>query len=277
MTFRMIWAAAVSVLLAACSPPDARESNAATRIVSLDYCADQYVLRFANRENILALSPEADRDYSYLREQATGLPQVRPRTADIMALQPDVVVRSYGGGPNITGFLERAGIRVIQVGFPQTLADVRAEVVRLGSELGQPVEALAQAEEMDRRLNAIPQPEGPLLSVLYMAPRGVTAGEGSLIHELITAAGYENFQDRPGWNPVPLERLAYEQPDLVAVSDFGSGVDPIDNWSASRHPIAKAQMRDLPVVPLQGAWTSCGGWFQLEVVEALAEARSKGS
>ena len=103
-----------------------------------------------------------------------------------------------------------------------------------------------------------------------MTPAGVTTGEGTLVHELFVAAGLENFLDRPGWNPLPLERLAYERPDLIAAAFFESATNHVDNWSAARHPVAQAQLRELPVVPLEGAWTACGGWFLLDAVEALA-------
>ena len=61
-------------------------------------------------------------------------------------------------------------------------------------------------------------------------------------------------------------------PDLVAAAFFESATNHVDSWSAARHPVAQAQLRELPVVPLDGAWTSCGGWFLIDAVEALAKA-----
>ena len=42
------------------------------RIVSLDFCADQYVLKLADRESILAVSRDATKDFSFMREEALG-------------------------------------------------------------------------------------------------------------------------------------------------------------------------------------------------------------
>ena len=95
---RTILAALACLLLSACSQVAERGADAPRRIVSLDYCADQYVLKFADREDILALSPDAGKRFSYMRAAAEGIPTVRPRTADVLALQPDLVVRTYGGG-----------------------------------------------------------------------------------------------------------------------------------------------------------------------------------
>ncbi|UVI39330.1 ABC transporter substrate-binding protein [Qipengyuania spongiae] len=269
---RAILAALAVLALSACSQGVEHGGGAPRRIVSLDYCADQYVLKFADRQDILALSPDAEKRFSYMRAAAAGIPTVRPRTADVLALKPDLVVRSYGGGQDIAGFLNELGVSVVQVGSPQTIAEVRAEVLRVGTELGKPERAKALAEDMDQRLAALANREGLHRTVLYMTAGGVTAGEGTLVHELLLAAGLENFQDRPGWNPLPLERLAYERPDLIAAAFFEEKTSQVDSWSAARHPVARAQLRELPVVSLEGSWTSCGGWFLLDAVEALAKS-----
>ena len=277
MVVRAILAAAASLSLLACAQAGEREAGAPRRIVSLDYCADQYVLKFADREDILALSPDAEKRYSYMRAEAAGIPTVRPRTADVLVLEPDLVVRTYGGGHDIANFMEKPGLPVVQIGFPQTLAEVREEVLRAGAALGKPGKARKLVADMDRRLDALARRGLPRKTVLYMTPAGVTTGEGTLVHELFEAAGVENFQKQPGWNPLPLERLAYERPDMVAASFFESATNHVDNWSAARHPVAQAQLRELPVVPLEGAWTACGGWFVLDAVEALADAAEKAS
>jgi len=111
---------------------------------------------------------------------------------------------------------------------------------------------------------------GPTL--LYATPGGVTTGPGSLIHELIELAGYRNFQTEPGWQPLPLERLAYEKPDRVAVAWFGRRDYNPDQWSAARHPLMRTASEH-PIIGLEGAWTACGGWFVLDAAEAMARAR----
>ena len=55
---RAILAGLAVLALAACSQVPAREEDGRRRIVSLDFCADQYVLRFARRADILALGGE---------------------------------------------------------------------------------------------------------------------------------------------------------------------------------------------------------------------------
>ena len=239
------------------------------RIVSLDFCADQYVLKFVERDRILALSPDAGREFSYMRDHAAGLPIVRPVVEDVIVLQPDLVVRSYGGGPQAPVMFERAGVPVLNVGWADDIESVLRATPETARALGSAEAGLAVAAEMKSRLVAL-RPRAPGADALYMTPGGVTSGPGSLIHEMLMAAELDNFQTRPGWWPIPLERLAYEQPDLVVSAFFENRTNHLHAWSPMRHPVARAQLDRGAVVPIAGAWTACGAWFLMDAVEALA-------
>ncbi|MEM6914582.1 MAG: ABC transporter substrate-binding protein, partial [Pseudomonadota bacterium] len=202
---------------------------------------------------------------------AIGIPTIRPVAENVLIAQPDLVVRTYGGGPAAAAFFERAGIPVLNVGWTNTIDDVMINIERMSSALGATVEGEAIVEDMHRRLAAINASDRSV-NTLYMTPAGVTTGPGSLVHELILAAGLSNFQEDRGWRSLPLERLAYEQPELVAAAFFGTLTNHPDAWSPSRHPVARAQLENADVVPIEGAWTACGGWFLIEAVEALADA-----
>ena len=264
--------------LAACGKPESVSSplsDRPMRIVSLDFCSDQYVLKLADREQILALSPDAERNFSFMRSEAEGLPKVRPLAEDVLILKPDLVVRSYGGGPNAESFFERAGIPVLQIGWATsidgedvgTIPNVVAEVA---TGLGQTDRGAALVQEFTQRLNRI-KANSSGKTALYMTPTGVTTGGETMAHKMMQAAGLDNFMDRPGWHSLPLERLAYERPELVVAAFFDAKTNHENAWSPSRHPIAKRELTEAPRVNLQGAWLSCGGWFILEAVEALAE------
>ena len=250
------------------------------RVVSLDYCADQYVLEFVERERIVGLSPDSGAAFSYHREPARGLPQVRPRAEEVLALRPDLVVRSYGGGPGAAAFYRRAGVRVAQLGFAGDLAGVREVMLRAAADLGAPERGAALAADFDARLAAIAArlPErsggGARPAALYLTPGGVSAGPGTLVHELLAAAGYANFLTAPGFREIPLERLARERPDRIVPAFFDAPEAHAGHWSAARHPLVRSLFAAGPLTPLSGAWTACGGWFLLDAVEALAAAGS---
>ncbi|GJL95412.1 MAG: iron ABC transporter substrate-binding protein [Hyphococcus sp.] len=261
------------VLLAACAPrantSDKDQTIAGRRIVSLDYCADQYVLKFANRNEIAGLSPDAEKIFSYMREEAAGLNKVRPRAEDVLLLNPDIVVRTYGGGPNAAAFFERAGIEVVQIGYAASLDDVKTVIQKAADDIGASEKGRAVVTKMETRLSNISKnPSGS--NILYLTSKGAVAGTGTLIDELLTTAGMTNFQTRPGWNTLSLERLAHEQPDRIAASFFDTSDLVSDIWTPARHPIAQRQLARVPVTELPSAWTSCGAWFLVDVIEALA-------
>lgn len=273
MTGRRAVALAAALALGACGQaPAPPVPDRPLRVVSLDYCADQYVLELMPRERIAAVSPDAAKPFSYKRRAAAGLRQVSPRAEDVLLLRPDLIVRSYGGGPEAARFFADAGIPVLQIGWAEDLAGVRARLIEVADGLGESARGRALAARFDARLAAIGPAEARPRAALYMTPGGVTTGPGTLIDAMFRAAGLANFEAAPGWRALPLERLAYRRPELVAHASFGQGTTHIDAWSAARHPIARAQLAERPVVALDGAWTACGGWFLLDAVEALGRA-----
>ena len=246
------------------------------RVVSLDFCADQFVLKLIDRERILAVSPDAVKDFSYMREAAKTVPTVRASAEDVLILEPDLIVRSYGGGPNAESFFRRAAVPVITLGWANDIDSVISLIGSTSHKLGEAERGDAVIKDMQARLDAL-QSSPERHEALYMTPTGVTTGEGSLIHDMMVTAGLSNFQKKSGWRPLPLERLVYEKPDIIAAAFFDSKVNDTDAWGAANHPIARTQMRNLPTVKLQGAWTSCGGWFLMDAIEALAAAQQQES
>ena len=246
-------------------------AEAPGRVISLDYCADQYVLKMLPRNRILAVSTDAGKLFSYLREHAAGIATVRSTAEDVLMRAPDLVVRSYGGGPRITALLESAGIPVLQIPYTNDIQGIRDATRHIAAALGNSSRGESIVADFDARLAAIADRPKSSKSMLYMTPTGVTSGPGTLVHEMLLAAGYENSVDRSGWQTLPLEKLAYRQPDAIAAAFFGADDDIPAQWSAMRHPVAQQQMVDRPTALLQGAWTSCGAWFLVDAIEALAD------
>jgi iron complex transport system substrate-binding protein len=266
--------AAFVTSLAACAPPSpegAEHGGVPQRIVSLDYCSDQFVLKLADRDQILALSRDATKAFSYLAKQADGLPTARSLAEDVIVLRPDLVARSYGGGPGAEGFFARAGLRVAQLSYSDDYQGIIANVRTMAKAFGHPERGEALVADFEARLAAV-KTAGIGPSALYTTPSGVSGGRGTMIETLMDSATLSNFQDQDGWNPIPLERLARERPDIVIAASFNAKSNQFDEWSPSRHPVARAQMKGQAIVPLNGALTSCGGWFVIEAIEVMAAA-----
>lgn len=235
-------------------------------IVSLDYCADQFVLALADRQQILAVSKDAERQFSHLRARAKGIPKVRAAAEDVIALKPDVVVRSWGGDARALGFYERFGIRTVQVGYAtdvQGTADVtRAVAVALGQ--------TARAEAL---IAAMPAPAAPTgQSALYVTPGGVSAGKGTVIGSIMARAGLSNANTREGWTGLPLEQLVLSPPPLMLTAFFGFDDDATDRWSVSRHPVMQHLMRNARVIAMDESRVSCPAWLVADEAADIARA-----
>ena len=270
---------ALILFVAACSQavtPDGMSSKAdptdkPKRIISLDLCADQYVLKFAERESILAVSPEANLPISYMRDAAAGIQTVRPLPENILNLQPDLVVRTYGGGPNAAQFFERAGIPVLNVGWTATMDDVFAVVERMADGLGEAEKGVELRSSLEKRLAAI-KPSSEPKTALYMTASGYTSGTGTFIDHIFQKAGLQNFVQTAGWKSLPLEELTIEQPDLVALAYHENLDKGLETWSSTRNPIVTRMMTDKPTISLDGAIVSCSGWYLVDVIETLSKA-----
>lgn len=240
------------------------------RIVSLDYCADQYVLGLADRSQIAALSPDAEADFSSLAEEAAGLAQVRPQAGEVLSARPDLVVRSWGGDPRALALFERLGIEVHQIGFVADFDDVRRETRSAAAALGREGEGEALLARMDAMLARV-QPAGTP-SALYVTPGGVTAGRGTFIHALLTASGLNNAaRDRSGWSSLPLEDIATHTPGIFVTGFANSATDRVDRWSASRHPVMRRALAARPSFSLDTGVIACTTWLAGEEAVRLHE------
>lgn len=253
---------------------EAAKIKNAEKIISLDYCADQFVLKLVDAERIKAVSKDAIRDFSYMREAAQQHQRVRPSAESVLNLEPDLIVRSYGGGPNATKFYRRLDIPVIQIGYPTTINDVKAEILRVGSLLGEADKARVIVDDMNRRLSAAKQ-RAVRKTVLYVTPGGITSGPGSLVDNIITTAGLENYQTAPGWRSLPIEKLAGERPDIMSTAFYNSTTNHTNYWSAARHPMIRNLLASSQSITLEGATMACGGWFLVDAVELLVAGASK--
>lgn len=239
-------------------------------MVSLDQCADQYVLRLAPREAIAGLSPRADDPDSLLRSEAAGLPRRRVSLESVLAARPTHVVRYWGGSPTLVRALERRGVRVHTIGDATDLDGVRAELSEAGAFLGPDAvrNAQAVASEMDRKRTAA---RGAWRGVraLYLTPGGYTSGPGTLVDAVLRAAGMTNAVERAAFAPVPAEALVLNPPAFLVFGFFDTAAQ-VGRWSPGRRYASLGSLRSRPAVALPGSMLGCPGWFVADAAERLA-------
>jgi iron complex transport system substrate-binding protein len=243
------------------------------RIVSLDYCADQFVLALADRDRIAALSRGSRRDDSYFRTRAGGVRQTRGTLEEVLALAPDLVVRNWGGPWDAEALYARFGVPVLQVGDSHDFAAARADLLAAARAFGRPERGEALARDLDARLARLRRlaPRTPT-PVMYLSAGGAVPGRGTLMNAVIEAAGARNVQTGAGWTLLPLERLVETPPALVALGFFDTGRTAMNAWSPSRHPAVARALARARTVSLPAAAISCEAWHAIDAAETLAAA-----
>ncbi len=273
------FAGAAGVALAAgwaVTAPAAAGGAAPERVLSLDHCADQYVLALAGRERVAALSPRATDAYAYYAERAQGLPQKAPKAENILMAAPDLVVRFWGGAPYTAAMLERAGIPTVKLAYATDLATTRANLRKAGAALGNRAKARRMIARMDRRLARIHArrlPKGERPDAVYITPSGTTAGAGTFIDRVLSHAGLKNMaaaRGRAGWYPLDLERLALNPPDVIVTGFFDSTARS-NSWSIARHSFVRGLFDRVPVIRIPGRLLTCQAWYAVEAMARIQD------
>ncbi len=234
------------------------------RVVSLNLCADQFVLALADRARIAALSPlAADPSLSAEAEAARGLPTVRPVLEEVLPRKPDLAIAGAWGGTAVVSALKARGVPVVHLGLAADFADIAAQARAVAAALGEVERGEHLVQEMLARLAAVPRAERDARALVWEA-RGFTAGRGTLADAVLRAAGWRNAAPFSGYGTVPLERLLAAPPDLLVV--LAATPSPSLSEALLNHPA----LTGLPRLALPAAWLACGGPASLRAVELLA-------
>ena len=239
------------------------------RIVSLDYCADQFVLALADREQVAALSVGARRDDSYFRDRAQGMRQTRDALEEVLALRPDLVVRNWGGPWDAEQVYLRFHVPVLQVGGTPDFVSARADLLDAARTLGHPDRGAALARDLDTRLARLSAHRSNA-PVMYLSGGGAVAGSGTMMDAVIAAAGGRNVRTEASWQLLPLERMVQTPPALIALGFFDSSRDRVNAWSPSRHPALRRALAGARTVRLPPASIACEAWYAVDAAEAIA-------
>ena len=245
-------------------------------VVSLDYCADQYLLALAGPEQILGVSRGADKDYSFMRDRARAHHKIRASQEEVLILNPDVVLRQWGGGGDAARAFGRFGANVVSLGYPTDFSGVRENIRLAAKALDQVERGERLIVALDKELNALKK-NRPINKVraLYFTPGGVTAGAHTMIDAIMAAAGVENIAAANGakyWPPLPAEALIRNPPELIVAGFFDVHSEKINYWSAARHPALKSFIEENPNVTIPADLIGCAGWYSVIAAQRISRA-----
>jgi len=247
-------------------------AGAAPRIVSLDQCADQYVLALAPRGEIAAVSSRALNADSSERARAVGLPQLHPTLESVLGARATVAVYYWTADARLPDALRREGIFPVQIDEANDFPGIRANIRKVAAALGRPAAGESLIGRMDRELAAAGGAWGGARA-LYLTPGGFTAGTGTLVGAMMNAAGLANAANGPGYGPVPLESLVLQPPRALVLGFFRDLAGGRQHWTIAGNGYLQGLAAQRTIASLPGSMLGCPSWTAADGALALTQAR----
>lgn len=179
------------MLLAGCTAPPAPRGGG---IVSTNPCADAMLVELVPLARIAAIS-------RYSQDPvATSMPLALARrlratggtAEEVIALHPDLVVTSIFTPAATRAAYQAAGLRVVALDSPTSIAASRAQLEMLAKAVGAEDRGRALLARIDAAVRAAAPPAGARPSALLLLGGGLVNGPGNLLDELMQVAGFSN-------------------------------------------------------------------------------------
>ncbi|MEE8609955.1 MAG: ABC transporter substrate-binding protein [Sphingomonas aquatilis] len=205
-----VWLSA-ALTLTACAPAP-RQGG----IVSTNPCADAILAQIAP-DRLAAVS-----HYSH-DPAATSMPLALarryPATAgtaeEVIARHPDLVVTDTFAPAATRAAYDRAGLKVLTLDSPATIAASEAQVMQIAIAAGVPARGAAMVRAMQ---SAIPPATGAKPAALLYISGDLANGGGTLLDDLMTRAGLRNAAADYGLaftGTLPIETIVAHPPALI--------------------------------------------------------------
>jgi len=207
---------------AASQPTDA---NKPKRIVSVALGSDEMLLELVGPKRLAGVSHFVDQPYSNVTGRVpANIPRVRGEIEQVLKLEPDLVCTFKFNTDAFIRQVREAGVPVWHYEKCDSIKEIQAAILELGRLVGEPDRARQMVARMDARLKTV----ADKLAGVRHRPRvfywtgGWTAGSGTTMHDVITAAGGRNAAldlRKKGHQRIdPAEVLSLD-PDIVLVAE----------------------------------------------------------
>ncbi|GAA4125311.1 ABC transporter substrate-binding protein [Aminobacter aganoensis] len=245
------------------------------RVVSMNVCTDQLAMLVAAEGQLHSVSYLArDPETSVLAGRAKGLVVNHGLAEEVFLMQPDLVLAGAYTTRSTVALLRRLGMRVEEFAPDNSIAEIRANIVRMGEVLERRERAADLVAELDNGVAelAVRPASGKTVATYYA--NSYTSGAGTLVDDIVRLSGLVNVADSLGLSGtarLPLEMLVLAQPDLVA-----GGGESYDAPALAQenfvHPAYRAVAAQGSAVPVPARYTICGAPFTLEAARLLRDA-----
>jgi len=246
------------------------------RVVSINVCADQWLLTLADDEQILSLTNLShDAAASYYLDKAMSFPTNKGGVEEVLSLQPDLVIAGDFSSRYTVDLLKASGLDVKTLPLAYSIEDMLSNLSLVAGWVQQPKRAEGLRLELNRRLDAIPEHQEPKPKAAIYDPNGYTVGKETMRGDMLDRSGWHNVALDKGigsYGTLSLETLISLDPDVLIASPYSAGT-----WSRAQslnaHPALDQTGVGSKVIEFPSAQTICGGPWSVDVVERLVAER----
>ena len=236
-------------------------SAAALKVASLNLCTDELLLSLAAPQQIVSVTHLAHQPReTMLWRQARRFPLNDGSLLAVAGRRPDLVVTMGGGGRDQARIARRLGIRLLDLPYPQRLADVERAIATMATALGRPAEGRKWLGRIDALKRTQP---APLPDTIWLGGGGRSVSAVGLAADWMRLAGFHQRWLRG--DRVSLEQLLVRPPAVLLRSDYRRGqYSGEQRWLM--HPLAHGTAKSR-TIPTDGrAWTCMGPPMAAEVL-----------
>jgi iron complex transport system substrate-binding protein len=243
------------------------------RLVSMNVCADQLLLRLADPEQILGLSRFARDGWQSQAGDISRYPVLSGGAEDVLVIRPDIVVASAFDKRSTRELLKAKGLRLVELAVPKTLDEARQQIREAGDITGHPDRAAVEIARLDAALararRAVSERH---YRVLPLSRRGWVAGSDSFVGSLLRETGLRSAAGDLGFafgGFASLEAIVNLRPDFIVVSQAGDTARD-DGQAFLLHPALQRFYPAEKRIVIPERMTECGGVLLADALDALA-------
>nr|WP_294850102.1 hypothetical protein [uncultured Sphingomonas sp.] len=235
-------------------------TSAAVRLASLDLCSDEYLLLLARPSEIASVSRLAkDRNETPLWRVAAPYPANAGTVETLIGTRPNILISMGGGGKSTAALAPRLGMKMVNLPYPATPADVEANMVRVANAIGDP----SRANSWRKRYRSLPSPRFAV-DAIFLSGGGYSLSKGSVGDQWMRRAGLDQRSLVGG--KASLETLAVYPPKILLRSSYRAGQRSQGQaWLA--HPLANPKQSR--IVDTDGRLWTCAGPLMINEIERL--------
>lgn len=233
------------------------------RVASLNLCTDELLMSLADPAQILSVTHLAQQPAETpLWKMARRYRRNDGSLLSIVGMKPDLVLTMGGGARDRVRIAERLGLRIVDVPYPNSLADMERSIAAVAAALGQPEAGrrrLAEIARLRKSMRAKPA------DTIWLGGGGRSVAAEGLAADWMLLAGLR--QRSLQGDRVSLEQLLASPPSILLRSNYRAGqYSNEQRWLT--HPLARRADKS-KILQADGRRWTCMGPLMVSEIQRL--------